>query len=63
MTLAEFQEIIEDLYQRNDLSNPGVFIRIGDQQAPLSSIKVVKEDENFYESIILQDADYPQLLM
>ena len=63
MTLAELQEIIEDLYQRNDLSDPDVFIRIGYQQAPLSSIKVVKEDENFYESIILQDADYPQLLM
>ena len=63
MTLTELQELMEDLYQRNDLSDPGIFIRIGDQQVPLSSIKVVKEDENFYESIILQDADYPQLLM
>ena len=63
MTLAEFQEVVEDLYHRNDLSDPGIFIRIGDQQAPLSSIKVVKEDENYYESVILQDTDYPQLLM
>lgn len=63
MTLTELQELMEDLYQRNDLSDPEIFIRIGNQQAPLSSIKVVKEDEIFYESIILQDADYPQLLM
>lgn len=63
MTLVELQELVEELYKRDDLIDPGIFIRIGDRQAPLSSIKVVPEDEIFNESIILQDSNYLDVLL
>lgn len=63
MTLIELLEFTEELYERDDLTDPEIFIRIGDRQAPLSSIKVVHQDEIFNESIILQDSNYLDVLL
>jgi hypothetical protein len=63
MTLDELKDVLDETYQRYNLNDPGVFIRIGQMQAPLASIKVVEEDNNFYESVILQDDNYKDVLL
>ena len=63
MTLQDLQNLLNKAYESNDLSDPGIFIRIGNLQAPLSSIRVIPEDDNFYEGIILQDKDYEDVIV
>ena len=63
MTLQDLQNLLDKAYESNDLSDPGIFIRIGNLQAPLSSIRAIPEDDNFYECIILQDKDYEDVIV
>ena len=63
MTLGELQDFLENVCESSDLFDPEIFIRVGNFQAPLAHIRVVQEDDNFHESIILEDNEYKDLLI
>lgn len=63
MRLSELCYMLKAVSKDSDLEDPEVFIRIGEYQTPLSDIKVIYENDNFFESIILQDKCYKDVLM
>lgn len=63
MRLSELCYMLEAVSKDSDLEDPEVFIRMGGYQAPLLEIKIIYENDNFFESIILQDKCYKDVLM
>ena len=63
MTIGELQAILDDVCEENNLNDPTIYIRIGNFQTPLSSIKAIQEDDNFYEGVILQDKPYEDIII
>lgn len=63
MRLSELCYLLEAVSEDFDLKDPEVFIRIGDEHLPLLDIKVIYEQDDFFESVILQDKYYKDVLM
>lgn len=63
MRLSELCYLLEAVSEDFDLKDPEVFIRIGDEHLPLLDIKVIYEHDDFFESVILQDKYYKDILM
>lgn len=63
MRLSELCYLLEAVSEDFDLKDPEVFIRMGETQKPLLDIKVFYEQDDFFESVILQDKYYKDVLM
>lgn len=63
MRLSELCYLLEAVSEDFDLKDPEVFIRMGETQKPLLDIKVIYENDDFFESVILQDKYYKDVLM
>ena len=63
MRLSELCYLLEAVSKDFDLEDPEVFIRIGEEHLPLLDIKVIYENDDFFESVILQDKCYKDVLM
>ena len=63
MRLSELCYLLEAISKDFDLKDPEVFIRIGETQKSLLDIKVIYEQDDFFESVILQDKCYKDVLM
>lgn len=63
MKLSKLCYLLEAISEDFDLKDPEVFIRIGEQHLPLLDIKVIYEQDDFFESVILQDKYYKDVLM
>ena len=63
MRLSELCYMLEAVSKDFDLKDPEVFIRIGDEHLPLLDIMVNYEQDDLFESVILQDKCYKDVLM
>lgn len=63
MRLSELCYMLKAISKDFNLKDPEVFIRIGDEHLPLLDIKVIYENDDFFESVILQDKCYKDVLM
>ena len=63
MRLSELCYLLNEIGKDYDLKDPEVFIRIGESHLPLLDIKVIYEKDDFFESVILQDKCYQDVLM
>lgn len=63
MRLSELCYLLEVVSEDFDLKDPEVFIRMGETQKPLLDIKVIYEQDDFFESVILQDKRYKDVLI
>lgn len=63
MRLSELCYLLEAVSKDFNLEDPEVFIRMDETQKPLLDIKVIYENDDFFESVILEDKCYKDILM
>lgn len=61
MDIFDLLDKLEDINNKSDY--PEIYIKIGNIQAPLRSVKYFPEDDVVYESIVLSSEEEPKLIL
>lgn len=63
MDIFDLLDKLEEISIDNKTDCPGIYIQIGNMQAPLGNVKYCPESDLNYEAIILSDKENPKVIL